>query len=251
MRITLRPGNIKNCLTILVLFFVLGCRQGHHSSILMENLKLGKNLKSTGKSLIKMDYGFTNVISPGARLDTVLIAVHGYKSTGYEWVYPLKKMAESGLQTYFYRWDWTTCPEAASQELKAEIITFFSDMEPAPHLIIFGHSYGGLITVLLAGQGIDEISADFHALAAPLLGFPRLNEMCSDYLGIPSGHINNLTQWRTVHDMDGAFRNMALDPQLLEIENSIVINLPDSTDGHRVGHNWSISWVIDNYFEGK
>ncbi|MEE8437390.1 MAG: hypothetical protein V3S22_03530 [Candidatus Neomarinimicrobiota bacterium] len=217
----------------------------------MENLKLGKNLKSTGKSLIKMDYGLTKVISTGARIDTVLIAVHGYNSTGYEWVYPLKIMAESGWQTYFYRWDWAICPNEAAQELKAEIITFFSDMEPAPHLIIFGHSYGGVITTLLAKQGIDELSADFHALAAPLLGFPRLNEMCSDYSGIPSGQINNLTQWRTVHVMDGAFRDMALDPQLLEIENSVVINLPDSTDGHRLGHNWSISWVMDTYFEGK
>jgi len=43
---------------------------------------------------------------------------------------------------------------------------------------------------------------------------------------------------------------MAVDPQIANIPNSTVIELPPQfKDGRRLGHNWSISWVIDNMFE--
>ena len=57
-------------------------------------------------------------------------------------------------------------------------------------------------------------------------------------------------QWRTVKDQDGAFRNMPFDPQIVNIDGSTVVNLPPVFEnGQRLGHNWSLKWVFDKYFE--
>ena len=48
-----------------------------------------------------------------------------------------------------------------------------------------------------------------------------------------------------IKELDGAFRDLSLDPQEVEIENSRVIRLPETYKGNKLGHNWSISWVAD------
>jgi len=35
------------------------------------------------------------------------------------------------------------------------------------------------------------------------------------------------------------------DPQIVEIENSNVTRLPEKYKENKLGHNWSISWVVD------
>ena len=56
-------------------------------------------------------------------------------------------------------------------------------------------------------------------------------------------------QWRTVKDQDGAFRDMPYDPQVVNIQGSIVVKLPPVfKNGKRLGHNWSLKWVLDQYF---
>ena len=61
-----------------------------------------------------------------------------------------------------------------------------------------------------------------------------------------------LHQWRTIHTLDGAFKSLDKDPQNLEevinktpFKGSIT-RLPKLYKGHRLGHNWSISWVVDH-----
>lgn len=234
-----------------MLSLIIGCGQRNQGAINFNELVLGDSIKKSGKAIIKHGYGLNKINYSEARSDTVFIAVHGYGSTGYEWIYPLKKMAESGIQTYFYRWDWNKCPGTAVEELKYEIDSTFSQMETKPHIIFFGHSYGGVVIALLAAQNFEYLSADFHAVAAPLSGFSRLDQICPDYRGLELLDFNNLVQWRTVQAMDGAFRDLEVDPQVIELENSIIVNLPDSVDGHRLGHNWSISWVLDAYLENE
>jgi hypothetical protein len=52
-------------------------------------------------------------------------------------------------------------------------------------------------------------------------------------------------QWRTRKAIDNAFSALPADPQLVDIPGSEVVTLPDSYRGHRLGHNWSISWVVE------
>jgi hypothetical protein len=53
-----------------------------------------------------------------------------------------------------------------------------------------------------------------------------------------------LHQWRTQKELDGAFSSLDFNPQVVDWRGE-VIELPDSYRGHRLGHNWSISWVSD------
>ena len=52
-------------------------------------------------------------------------------------------------------------------------------------------------------------------------------------------------EWRTIKNLDGAFKNLKEDPQNVEIFGSIVTRLPETCKKNKLGHNWSISWVVD------
>ena len=54
-----------------------------------------------------------------------------------------------------------------------------------------------------------------------------------------------LYEWRTQKKLDGVFMALPYDPQIVEIENSNVTRLPEKYKENKLGHNWSISWVVD------
>lgn len=232
----------------LFLSFLWG--QSNSFEISYDALKMGDELKNTGKMLQEKPMGFHRVKFENTNLDTVFIAVHGHSSNGYEWVYALQKMAESTHQTFYYRWDWNNCPGPASKELKLAIDSLISNETGIKHIIVFGHSYGGVIVSNLADDHFN-ITMDIHSLAAPLAGHTRLEINCPDYPRFD--HLvltNNLFQWRTVHRQDGAFKNIEVNPQLIDIKGSEVFQLPSTfSNGKRLGHNRSISWVMNQYFK--
>ena len=59
---------------------------------------------------------------------------------------------------------------------------------------------------------------------------------------------SSLFEWRTQHQLDSAFKDLSEDPQQINIKGSLVTILPDTYKGNRLGHNWSISWVADEFF---
>jgi hypothetical protein len=52
-------------------------------------------------------------------------------------------------------------------------------------------------------------------------------------------------QWRTQKELDGAFKDLEINPQAINLKGSKVYELPDLYKGNRLGHNWSISFVAD------
>ena len=38
---------------------------------------------------------------------------------------------------------------------------------------------------------------------------------------------------------------MEIDPQVVDIPGSVAVTLPDVYRGHRLDHNWAVSWVAD------
>lgn len=71
-------------------------------------------------------------------------------------------------------------------------------------------------------------------------------------LGAPSCERSppvTLRQWRTLQHLDGAFEDLATDPQVVELPGEVT-RLPERYRGHRLGHNWSISWVVDHLAGG-
>ena len=117
------------------------------------------------------------------------------------------------------------------------------------YINMFGHSYGGVIVTTLADDEFN-VTMDIHSLAAPLAGHTRLEKNCTDYPRFDNLiSTNNLYQWRTVHKQDGAFKDLNINPQVIDIDNSKILQLPAVfLDGGRLGHNLSITGVMDQYF---
>ena len=208
----------------------------------------GDKVKKSGKLIQRLPLGLNEIYYDSSAIDTVIVSVHGYGSLGYEWVYPLKSMAESKKKTFYYRWDWNQCPKKAAENLLLDLKTLLKNSSIIKHIIIFGHSYGGVITASLIDDKFG--SMEIHSIAAPLSGHPKLENKCPEWPSFEDMKIiNPFTQWRTKHKQDGAFKDLELDPQNISVSGSSVVLLPDTLDGKRLGHNWSISWVINKYFK--
>ena len=67
------------------------------------------------------------------------------------------------------------------------------------------------------------------------------------YFKIPKKINENVrsVQWRTNKELDGMFKNLMFDPQIINLTSHEVRNLPVEYKGKRLGHNWSISYVAD------
>ena len=161
----------------------------------------------------------------------------------------LKKMAASNNKTFFYRWDWSECPDVASLVLYKEIQKLLFSKPEINHINIFGHSYGGnIVTGLMTKPDLGSI--EIHSIAGALTPMERHVTRCPDFIGFDDmKSLYDHYQWRTVKDQDGAFMDMTYDPQVVNIQGSTVINLPPTfKNGKRLGHNWSLKWVLDQYF---
>ena len=91
----------------------------------------------------------------------------------------------------------------------------------------------------------NEVPLTLHLVAGPLAGMPALNKLCSYE---PPSEINKnvgFYEWRTIKELDGAFKDLDFDPQEINLPGSNVRRLPENYKGRKLGHNWSISWVAD------
>ena len=236
-------------LHIIIIFFGHESQKLYPQSINTDRLELGDRIFSSGKYLIDREYGLHLLDFDETQIDTIFIAVHGFRSQGYEWVYALKKMAASNNITYFYRWDWNECPDVASIALHKEIQKLLISKPEINHVNIFGHSYGGNIVTGIMNKP-DLGSLEIHSVAGVLMPMKRHKKRCPNSIGFEDiKPLYDHYQWRTVKDQDGAFRDMSYDPQVVNIQGSTVINLPPAfQNGKRLGHNWSLKWVLDQYF---
>lgn len=214
----------------------------------------GTEITESGRLLMDQDYGVIELKDCAAMNDSVLVmTVHGYESRGYEWITGLKNLAEYYGSIYFYRYDWEQCPEVAAADLAVEVKRIHKAGK-YKKVVIFGHSYGGMVSVL-AASGLGKLKTDIHVVAAPLAGFPGLLEQCDqltydddDNLTYPKWDESiRIFQHRTVHAQDGAFRELPTDPQDVDLPFYRSDELPPTMDGHRLGHNWSVTWVLDKH----
>jgi hypothetical protein len=210
-----------------------------------------EDVKASGLKLMALSDGFhlfpyRDQSSPLASHDELIILVHGYGSQGYEWIHALHEGSQIA-NVGFYKWDFHQCHEEASVLLSKMIESLKSKYQK---IKIYAHSYGGIIGSLAAFkiQSMFQAPAVFslNLIASPLAGHPKLKERCG-FEGIkgkvPVGQ--HWTQWQTQLYLDSAFKDLPSDPQLVSIEGMQVVGLPAEYRGQRLGHNWSISYVID------
>ena len=182
-----------------------------------------------------------------------IIIVHGYypmgwQTKGFEWVNPLMYLAHREIPIWFFRYDWTGCPENSVEYLYYQIEMLIEKNPHLDSLWIIGHSMGGLITSLFAEKWGNYFPITMHSIAAPLAGVDRQMEGCEKIhrKEYKISNTVNFTQWKTIHAQDGAFRNLKVDPQEVYINSGKSILLPGEWNNARLGHNRSIQWVCEN-----
>ena len=214
----------------------------------LSSLETGDQVKNSGKRLVDIPHGL-HALEPKDKANVrMLIAVHGWRSEGYEWVYPLQAMDSDQTRSYFFRWDYGECPIESGRLLIREIT---NSLESQPHiktLVLIGHSLGGVLVASIADLMDFQIESEIHVIAAPLQGIS--NDSCPDQrLPEKTSTKTDFYQWRTQHQLDNAFNRLPEDPQVVDIPHSVVIRLPETYNDRRLGHNWSISWVAERLKE--
>jgi pimeloyl-ACP methyl ester carboxylesterase len=265
-----KSTSIRILVAITVLVFLMGCGGGtpgnsgipdttHRSpdDVLSLDIQIfgeGIEITTAGHQLMELPLGVIELKNGVQTNDSVLVmAVHGFDSRGYEWITGLKNLAAYYGSVFFFRYDWEQCPDRISEDLVTEIKRL-EKLGDYKKVVIFGHSYGGMV-VTYAASGLGKLKTDIHVIAAPLSGFPQLLDACDD-LNYDEGDKLVYPQWnksvrliqhKTVHAQDGAFRDLASDPQDVDLPFFQTFDLPPTMDGHRLGHNWSVTWVVDKH----
>ena len=210
----------------------------------LDTLELGDQVRASGSRLAALDFGLHALEPSDANDSRVVIGVHGWRTQGYEWVYPLKTLNEDGVSVYFFRWDYDQCPIEGSRMLQSAVQDLLTAVPSLEQITLVGHSMGGMLLAAIAQDWDMEISTDIHVVASPLTMVE--NDNCPTQ-NLPSSLPTNVSlwEWRTLHHLDGAFQHMPEDPQNVDLGVSVVTRLGEDYNGHRLGHNWSISQVAD------
>lgn len=207
------------------------------------------DVREAGRHLMAAPLGLHRLDAHDPEPTTMVVGVHGHESRGYEWRHAMVRMGEAGHQVWWYRWDYDQCPEPMAAELHRALTATLAEHPKVERVQVMAHSYGGVIAMLLAARydGTPPLTVD--VIASPLAGAKILGDRC-DYAG-PQAPAENATlrQWRTKKELDGAFEKFPFDPQVVDLPGEVT-RLPETYEGHRLGHNWSISWVTDTLLGG-
>ena len=206
----------------------------------LDSLRAEEDVREAGARLIALPEDLHRLDQRGDSPGRATVAAHGWNSAGYEWVHLLANLDNADTSTWFWRWDWNGCPSEPAQALIDRLAEApFDGME---RIRLIGHSYGGVLVTIAAERWRGGNTLEVHAIAAPLVG---VGDRCAYRSPTVLPANVEFHEWRTRHELDGAFRGMPVDPQVVDIPGSQVQLLPATYNGRRLGHNWSVSWVGD------
>ena len=235
--------NFNKITFLILLYLFVSCSEQKVASL--NNFSIDDDVFESGKSLISLSYGLHDLEQATSDQQTLLIGVHGSNSRGYEWVYPLAALNKEANLVSFFRWNDDACPGPSITSLYTFIDAKFDENPNLERVVLLGHSYGGLLVAAFIDKWDKEIPLEAHSIAAPLKGMGALNNICDYQIPVSISPDISFYEWRTIKELDGAFRDLDFDPQEVKIENSRVTRLPETYKGNKLGHNWSISWVAD------
>ena len=225
------------------------------ADIYLEDFNLDDVLKN-GRSLMSLDYGLHYLEPQSNNQIKLFIGVHGSNSEGYEWIYPYLTIDSSTTLSAFFRYNDNFCPNRAYLKLNNEISSILDKNKNIDQVILMGHSYGAMIVAIFSDKWANEIPLMIHTVAGPLTGpvssslrSGLFRNICDYY---PPNKIRDnvaFHQWRTIKELDGVFNDLEYDPQIIDLKGSSITRLPDTYNGRRLGHNWSLSWVAEQISE--
>ena len=242
-------NNMKHILYLLFLaFFAASCNIEPQSPIKLMDFTNDISVKKLGQRLVDLPHGLNSMEPSTNEAQEIFIAVHGGSSEGYEWIYPIKTIDSEQKHVYFYRWADDGCFQDSAEKLVKEIADILNQNKSFKKVYLIGHSYGGVLVTHVLKNWQLTTPIEVHVVASPLSGTAMLNKICG-YEPIKETPINAIFyEWRTQHQLDNAYKDLSKDPQAINIKGSLVTTLPDTYKGNRLGHNWSISWVADEFF---
>ena len=236
----------------LLFFTIISLNSSYLAAdVAINNFDLNDVFKS-GRNLMALDYGLNYLEPQSNNQKKLFIGVHGSNSEGYEWIYPYLTIDTSKTLAAFFRYNDNFCPNSAYQKLNNEISSILDKNKNIDQVILMGHSYGAMIVSMFSDKWTSETPLIIHTVAGPLTGPVSSNlrsglfrNICDYY---PPNKIRDnvvFYQWRTIKELDRAFNNLEYDPQIIDLKGSLVTRLPDTYNGRRLGHNWSLSWVAE------
>ena len=234
---------MRNILYLFMIFLLVSCSESEEVSL--KEFKITGDVFDSGKRLMSLPYGLHTLEENNTMEKTLIIGVHGSNSRGYEWIYPLSSLDNSDKLVAFFRWDDSTCPGPGIQSLSQNLSDLLVEKPNIKKIILLGHSYGGILVTSFMQNWKEKLPLEIHAIAAPLKGMGPVSSMCGYEPPSATQDNTSLHQWRTIKELDGAFRDLDYDPQETMILNSKITRLPETYKGNKLGHNWSISWVAD------
>ena len=240
---------IKYHIWIIVFLFTVGCDQQQFTDFNLTKFHYIK--KDYNQYIINRDNGFHRLsgyqIADSSYGIIVLPGYYprGWITKGFEWAEPLHELSKFNVPIWLYRYDWNQCPDEITKQYMKEMKTFVMKNPHLDSMWVMGHSYGGMISALFAEQWNESTPITVHSIAAALAGTNRSKSICKFFkeTGYFISDNVHFTQWRTVHEQDGAFKKMEIDPQITTLYGGTYVDLPKNWGDLRLGHNLSIKWV--------
>ena len=115
----------------------------------LESLDPDKGYKQSGAKLHGLDMGLNPLEKFNGNEKVLLVSVHGSRSEGYEWIYPLQTLDTERSATFFYRWDDSKCYLSSAKKLILLLSEVDASLPSIESLVIIGHSYGGVLVASL------------------------------------------------------------------------------------------------------
>ena len=114
-----------------------------------------------GESLTNLKPGIHFLENTNEQQTELVIAVHGWQTKGFEWVYPLINLNKETNRVAFFRWKTNGCPNKATKEL-LNIIQ--NEINNYSKISLIGHSYGGIVLANLLEKDYSK-NIEFHIVA--------------------------------------------------------------------------------------
>ena len=227
----------------LLITLVAACKPSDPPTL--DELQALGDTEKAGSRLMKAPPGLHRLDPEAGPRRAAVVAVHGFDSRGKEWIDPLFALADNGVELHFFRWNDKQCPEAGARDLAAALRNLVAARPHLEEVTVLAHSYGGVISTLVAQEQSLGVPLELHIIASPLASVPKMRDLC-DFEGVPSSAAAaaiTWRQWRTVHSEDGAFKDLEVDPQIVPLPDLEITSLPATYEGGRLGHNRSITFV--------
>ena len=113
----------------------------------LAELDAGQGVKASGLRLMNLDPGLHPLERNTGRATKILVGVHGFRSKGYEWVYPLQTLDDENTLAFFRRWNTFHCSNNASADMARSLGIVLASHPHIESVKIIGHSYGGLMAI--------------------------------------------------------------------------------------------------------